>query len=560
MNLSLDELKKIIIKSGLVKPEEFDAAVEVAHDQNKSIVAVLSERGQVLEKFLGQIIADYLKVPYADIRDQPIHSKILSQIPENFALNKRVAAFAQSDGQLEVAMEDPKDIKSISVLEKKTAQTVVPFFTLPEVLNQALDFYRQDVEKDFEKIILESASQAKGYTSGEELPVIKLLETLLEFAAAKAASDVHIENVGDKVVVRFRVYGKLQDVLELPAAVQQGIITRIKILTNLKIDEHRIPQDGRFRFRHLDDEISVRVSILPTYFGEDAELRLLSAAERPKTLDDLGLRDRNLEIVLAEIKKPSGMILSTGPTGSGKTTTLYDILNLLNTEEVNICTVEDPIEYGLRRVNQVQINPITGLTFAAGLRSILRHDPNIILVGEIRDAETAEIAVHAALTGHLLLSSLHTADAVSTIPRLYDLGVQPYLIGSTLRLVIAQRLVAKSCQSCLDATPLEQSLIEGLKERFGAKLPKSILDKNLQLHVGKGCPVCNHTGFLGRIGLFEVLKISEKIKELIFKKATAPQILAQATAEGFKTILEDGVEKVESGLTTLEEVIRVAVD
>lgn len=560
MNLSLDELKKIIIKSGLVKPEEFDAAVEVAHDQNKSIVAVLIERGQVLEKFLGQIIADYLKVPYADIRDQPIHSKILGQIPENFALNKRVAAFAQSDGQLEVAMEDPKDIKSISVLEKKTAQTVVPFFTLPEVLNQALDFYRQDVEKDFEKIILESASQAKGYTSGEELPVIKLLETLLEFAAAKAASDVHIENVGDKVVVRFRVYGKLQDVLELPAAVQQGIITRIKILTNLKIDEHRIPQDGRFRFRHLDDEISVRVSILPTYFGEDAELRLLSAAERPKTLDDLGLRDRNLEIVLAEIKKPSGMILSTGPTGSGKTTTLYDILNLLNTEEVNICTVEDPIEYGLRRVNQVQINPITGLTFAAGLRSILRHDPNIILVGEIRDAETAEIAVHAALTGHLLLSSLHTADAVSTIPRLYDLGVQPYLIGSTLRLVIAQRLVAKSCQSCLDATPLEQSLIEGLKERFGAKLPKSILDKNLQLHVGKGCPVCNHTGFLGRIGLFEVLKISEKIKELIFKKATAPQILAQATAEGFKTILEDGVEKVESGLTTLEEVIRVAVD
>jgi type IV pilus assembly protein PilB len=557
MRLTDEEIKEAIIKSGFVTQEEVATAEKIAHDQNRPLIDVLVERGIILENFLGQTLAEKLGFPYADLKNKSIPDKLLKLIPENLAAQKRVVGFALNNGTVYLALEDPEDIETIEYIKKRTGLAVEPYFTLPQLLNEALDQYHKDIKVDFEKTISENISAATKLSvlSAQDLPVVKILDTLLEYAASERASDIHVENVGDRLIIRFRIDGKLRDVLEFPTKIQSGLITRIKILSSLRTDEHRIPQDGRFRFKHRGDEISVRVSILPTYHGEDAVLRLLSAAARPKTLEDLGLTGHNLEIVKQELTKPHGMILATGPTGCGKTTTLYNILTLLNTADVNICTIEDPIEYGLPRVNQTQANPGTGLTFANGLRSILRHDPDIILVGEIRDKETAEIAIHAALTGHLVLSSLHTNDAIGAIPRLFDLGAQAYLIGSSLSLVIAQRLVSRNCKSCLTSATISKEVLAGLKNEFGSQLPESFTRKPVE-YKGAGCGVCNNEGFKGRVGIFEVLKVSEEIRDLIFAKAPIHEIEKIAKKEGFKTMLEDGLEKVQAGITTLEEVIQ----
>jgi type IV pilus assembly protein PilB len=557
MKLKDEEIKDAIIKSGFVTEQEVDEAEKIAHDQNRSTIDILVERGIILEKFLGQTLANYLGFPYADLKNQTIPDPLLKLIPEKLATEKRVLAFDKKNGSLYLAMENPKDIETVEYLKKKTGLLAEPFFTLPQVLNSALDQYRKNIKVNFETEITANVKQAKQLTtlSAKDTPVVRILDTLLDYAASEKASDIHIENVGDRIVIRFRVDGKLRDVLDLPPKLQSGLITRIKILSSLRTDEHRVPQDGRFRFTHRNEEISVRVSILPTYHGEDAVLRLLSVAARPKTLEGLGLGGKNLEAIKRELASPKGMVLASGPTGSGKTTTLYNVLTLLNESNVNICTIEDPIEYGLTRVNQIQANPAAGLTFANGLRSILRHDPDIILVGEIRDNETAEIAVHAALTGHLVLSSLHTNSAIGAIPRLLDLGVQPYLIGSSLSLVIAQRLVAKNDQSCIVSTPIDKEFVLSIEKDYGVKVPESFA-KNPKQYKGKGCNVCNNEGFKGRIGIFEVLVVSEEVKELIFAKAPIHGIGKQAKKEGFRTMLEDGLDKVQGGLTTIEEVIR----
>ncbi|OGY22663.1 MAG: hypothetical protein A2126_01595 [Candidatus Woykebacteria bacterium GWB1_45_5] len=559
MRLSNEEIKEAIVKSGFVTQEEVASAEKIAHDQSRPLIDILIERGIILENFLGQTLAEHLGFPYADLKNKSLSDKLLKLIPEALAAEKRIVGFAISNGSLHLALEDPEDIETIEYIKKRTGLAIEAYFTLPQLLNEALDQYHKDIKSDFEKTISENVSAATKLSavSAQDLPVVKTLDTLLEYAASEKASDIHIENVGDRLVIRFRVDGKLRDVLEFPTKIQSGLITRIKILSSLRTDEHRAPQDGRFRFRHRGDEISVRVSILPTYHGEDAVLRLLSAAARPKTLEDLGLTGRNLQIVQGELSKPHGMLLATGPTGCGKTTTLYNILTLLNTAAVNICTIEDPIEYGLPRVNQTQVTPAAGLTFANGLRSILRHDPDIILVGEIRDKETAEIAIHAALTGHLVLSSLHTNDAIGTIPRLLDLGAQAYLIGSSLSLVLAQRLVARNCKSCLASVPIEKKALEALKNEYGRSIPENFL-RNPVEYKGTGCGVCNNEGFKGRVGIFEVLKITEEIKDLIFAKAPTNQIEETAKKGGFKTMLEDGLEKVQAGITTLEEAIGAA--
>lgn len=558
MIISNEKLKKLVLKSGLVDPTELTQAEKAAADLNKPLADVLIERGVILEKFLGQVIANEAGYTYADLRDHNIKKEVLGLIPEEIASKKRVIAFDKVGSTLKVAFEDPKDIESVDFIKKKVGLPTEVYFTLPSVIDDLLDQYRGDIKQDFSNIIEENVSQAKekGATGGEDLPVVKILDTILEFAASERASDIHFENVGKRIIIRFRVDGKLRDVLELPSTIQSGLITRIKIISNLRTDEHRLPQDGRFRFKHRNDEISVRVSLLPTYHGEDAVFRLLSAAARPKTLEDLGLSGINLKLVKDGIQKSHGMILSTGPTGSGKTTTLYNILTLLNTASVNICTIEDPIEYGLPRVNQMQINPKAGLTFASGLRSILRHDPNIILVGEIRDEETAEIGVHAALTGHLVLSSLHTKDAISTIPRLYDLGAQAYLIGSTLNLIISQRLIARSCQACLVKDTIKKGVLEDLAKEFGKESVADFVSGKVEARRGKGCPECGGSSFKGRIGIFEVLKISEDLRKLIFDKASTQKLLEQARAEGFRLMVEDGLEKVAAGVTTIEEIIQ----
>ncbi len=556
MKLTDEQIKEAIVKSGFVTEQEIAEAEKVAHDQNRSTIDILIERGVILEKFLGQVLAEHLGFSYADLKNKTIPDEILKIIPENLASEKRIVGFGRKNGALLVAMENPQDIETVEYIKKKTGLLLEVHFTLPQILNEALDQYRRNIKVDFEKVISENITVAKKLASlsAKDIPIVKILDTLLEYATSERASDIHIENVGDRLIIRFRVDGKLRDVLELPTKLQAGLVTRIKILSNLRTDEHRIPQDGRFRFKHREDEISVRVSILPTYHGEDSVLRLLSATARPKTLEELGLAGKNLEIVKRELSKPRGMILSTGPTGCGKTTTLYNLVTLLNTSDVNITTIEDPIEYGLPRVNQTQINPAAGLTFANGLRSIIRHDPDIILVGEIRDKETAEIAVHAALTGHLVLSSLHTNSAVGAIPRLLDLGIQPYLIGSSFSLVIAQRLVARNDQKCIVSEPVGKEVIESMKEEFGEKVPEGFIN-NPKQYRGRGCVVCNNEGRIGRIGIFEVLPVGEKIKELIFAKAPISQIAKQAKLEGFKTMLEDGLDKVQGGLTTLDEVL-----
>ena len=562
MIVSNEEIKKLVLKSGLVDPIEITQAEKSASDLNQPLTDILIERGVILEKFLGQVIAAETGYPYADLRDHKITKETLELLPEILASKRRAIVFEREGAKLKVAFEDPRDVETVDFIKKKLSSPIEVYLTLPSVIDDLLDQYHKDIKKDFQKIIEENVSQArmKGAVGAEDLPVVKILDSIMEFSASERASDVHLENIGDRIMVRFRVDGKLRDILELPTNIQSGLITRVKILSSLRTDEHRIPQDGRFRFKHRSDEISVRVSILPTNKGEDAVLRLLSAAARPKTLEDLGLSGNNLQLVKEGIQKSHGMILSTGPTGSGKTTTLYNLLSLINTSTVNICTIEDPIEYGLQRVSQMQINPKAGLTFASGLRSILRHDPNIILVGEIRDEETAEIAIHAALTGHLVLSSLHTNDAVSTIPRLYDLGAQPYLIGSTLNLVISQRLIARNCQSCLEKDSIKKGILEDLAKEFDKELVADFISGKVEARKGKGCPECSGTGYKGRIGIFEVLKVSENLRKLIFEKASIQKLLEQAKTDGFRLMAEDGLEKVAAGLTTIDEVAQAVSD
>ena len=562
MILSNEEIKNLILKSGLVDPTELSQAEKSAKDLNRPLTDILIEHGVILEKFLGQVIATNVGYPYADLRDHKISKDILELLPEDLATKKRSVVFEKVGANLKVAFENPGDVETIDFIKKKLSSPIEEYLTLPSVMDELLDQYHKDIKKDFQKIIEENVSTAnsKGEVGGKDLPVVKILDTVMEFAASERASDVHIENIEDRIMVRFRIDGRLRDILELPTNIQAGLITRIKIISNLRTDEHRIPQDGRFRFKHRNDEISVRVSLLPTNRGEDAVMRLLSSAARPKTLEDLGLSGDNLKLVKEGVQKSHGMILSTGPTGSGKTTTLYNILNLLNTSKVNICTIEDPIEYGLQRVSQMQINTKAGLTFASGLRSILRHDPDIILVGEIRDEETAEIAVHSALTGHLVLSSLHTNNAISTIPRLYDLGAQPYLIGSTLNLIISQRLIAKNCQNCLIKDTIKKGILEDLSKEYGKELVADFVTGKVNARRGKGCSECSNSGYKGRIGIFEVLRISEELRKLIFSKSSIQYLLEQAKKDGFRLMVEDGLEKVAAGQTTIEEVVQAVSD
>ena len=403
----------------------------------------------------------------------------------------------------------------------------------------------------------------------ENLPIVRIVDTLLEYAIFEGASDIHIEPEEKDVIARYRVDGILRTVMTLPKNVQPGIIARIKILANLKVDEHRLPQDGRFKISAKEYKVSFRVSIIPTFDGEKIVMRLLSEKAQVLTLEQLGLQPSALETIKRNISKPHGMILVTGPTGSGKTTTLYTVLNILNTPKVNISTIEDPIEYRMPHINQSQVSPKIGYTFAMGLRAFLRQDPDIIMVGEIRDEETAEIAVHAAMTGHLVLSTLHTNDAVTTLPRLSEMGIPSFLIASTTNIIIAQRLVRKICTNCIQSYKLDKQTVEELtqqldiprilnkleKEKIIADAEKGL--ESLLFYRGKGCKRCNNQGYKGRIGIYETLEIDEKISELILQKAPINEIKKHAEESGVLSIVEDGFIKAKNGITTIEEIMRV---
>jgi len=556
MNLSAEVLKKILVGAGFISEKDFDDAVKTSAELDKNITDVLIFRGFINEDTLGKLMAEYYKVPYANIKRHVITDEDLNFIPEKLARAYRIISLGKEAGKLKLAMEDPENFEAIEFVKRHTGMQVEPYYASREDISRALGQYKRGLNQDFDKIIKENIKKAGSEEedlakAAEKLPIVKILDTILGYAVAERASDIHIETQSDEVIVRLRIDGILRDIVKLPRGIEDALVARIKILSNLKIDEHRVPQDGRYKFNIDADAVSLRISIIPGFYGENVVMRVLRESARPLSLEELGLTGHNLEVIRENITKPHGMILVTGPTGSGKTTTLYSVLNILNTIEVKICTIEDPVEYGINRVSQIQVNTKTGLDFASGLRALLRHDPDIIMVGEIRDQETAQIAIHSALTGHLVLSTLHTNTAAGAIPRFLDMGAEDFLLASTANVIIAQRLVRKICTSCIMKYKPDLSVLRKLSKELSVEL------EGQNFYRGQGCEQCNHKGYIGRIGIYEALPISESVKKLITDHATSDEIQEKAVEEGMTSMLNDGLDKVSSGLTTIEEVLRV---
>jgi type IV pilus assembly protein PilB len=558
MKISQDRLRDILVSSGYVEEPQFNEAAQSALDLGKKVEDILIFRGLITPDALSKLIAESLKVAYIDLGHFVISNDALALLPEKIARTYRIIPIERDGNNIKLAMEDPSDFEAIEFTKRHSGLNVVPYYASQEGMRRALGQYKRNIRADFDRVIAENVKKASAgedpRRAAEDLPVIKILDTIIEYAVAERASDIHIETQDSQVVVRYRIDGILYDIVKLPKGFEISLTARIKILSNLKLDEHRIPQDGRFKFNIDNEAISLRISIIPGFYGENTVMRLLRESSRPESLEELGLTGRNMDIVKKSILRPHGMILVTGPTGSGKTTTLYSVLNILNTTKVKICTIEDPIEYGINRVSQIQVSSKGELNFAAGLRALLRHDPDIMMVGEIRDGETAQIAVHASLTGHLVLSTLHTNDAIGALPRLLDMGVEAYLVASTVNVVLAQRLVRKICTACLVEYHPDPNLISSVTKTHADKL------KNQKYYKGAGCTECGSSGFTGRIGIYEVLEVTPEIGELINKRAASDQILDVAKSQGMTNMLEDGLDKVSSGLTTIEEVMKAVLE
>jgi len=565
MNLSVDELKNLLIKNQLITEPEFQRILFEAKRTEKDVVDYLISLGYLTRDYYAELLADYLKVERIKLIGREIDKNVLNLIPEEIARTKNAVAFEKEGNTLLVAMLDPVNLETIEFLEKYTKHFIKPYLALEEDLKYAFSLYGATVSSDFKKVIEEnirSALKLKGLKEEEravEFPIVALLDNLISYAASLNATDIHIEPLANEILIRFRIDGLLREIIYLPKEIQSALVARVKILSNLQIDEHNKPQDGRMKYKYGSVLFDIRVSIIPTMHGEKVALRLLASATKPMSFEELGMLEETIKIVEENILKTYGMILVTGPTGSGKTTTLYAILNKLNQPEVNIVTIEDPIEYELKFINQIQVNPKAGIDFANGLRAILRQDPNIIMVGEIRDQETAEISVHAALTGHLVLSTLHTNDAPTAVPRLFDLGVPPFLVASTLNLVIAQRLVRRICRDCIYSySPDKETyeLINNQLKSFKGEFAYEFMPK--YLYKGKGCSSCNYTGYRGRIAIYEAFNINEEIRNYIIRKDFSLDGLKKlAYKMKEETMFEDGLKKAERGLTTIEEVFRV---
>lgn len=565
-------IKKIFLAKKILTEKQIKNAEEESSKEKILLGDHLLNKGLINEKLFFDTIADYCQIPFIDLKNLIIRKDILYLIPEPIAKAHDIVAFDQNNEYLFIATLDPQDLQTQEFLKKKINKKLKIHLTDPRSIQETLRQYHKSLEAEFKDL----TETEKGAPTGEELkelaedlPVIRIVDTLLEYAIFEGASDIHIEPTEKNVVVRYRIDGILRDVMTLPKTVQAGVVARIKVLSNLKIDEHRLPQDGRFKIHTDQYKVAFRVSIIPVFDGEKVVLRLLNEASKTLTLEQLGLGRNALEIVKQNIKKPHGMILVTGPTGCGKTTTLYTIMNILNTPEVNISTIEDPIEYRMPRINQSQVNPKINFSFANGLRSLLRQDPNIIMVGEIRDQETAEIAINAAMTGHLVLSTVHTNDVATTPQRLINMGVPSFLVASTTIVIMAQRLARKICQNCLVSYNLDKTLIEEINKNFNIPEILRIMNRegviaeelknlgSLLFYRGKGCKQCNNQGYKGRVGLYEVLEITPKIVDLITREATLSEIQKASVAEGMLTMLQDGFIKAKNAITTLEEVLRV---
>jgi len=562
----VEQLKNKLIQEGLVTEEKFAEIADTADRKNQDILDLIVSQGVAETGYLNGILSSLLGVPLAKLDTKKINKEVVSLLPEDVARQREVIAFErEGDGSYDVAMADPSNLETIKFISQFLKAKINPFFATLSDLNRGYSIYGSQTAKDFKKLIEDNIQESlRGQAKTIEeaasfLPIVSIVENLLSYSMSSRASDIHLEILEDVTMVRYRIDGILFEIMRIPKVIHPALVARIKILSGLKIDEHYKPQDGRFHYQIANQMIDVRVSILPTFYGEKIVMRLLEAAQKPLSLEELGVLPEMAKIVRENLKKAYGMVLICGPTGSGKTTTLYALMDILNRPNVNIVTVEDPIEYNMRYVNQTQINVQAGVTFANGLRAILRQDPNIIMVGEIRDAETAGIAVQAALTGHLLLSSLHTNDSPTVVPRLFDLEVPPFLAVSVLNVIIAQRLVRRVCQTCIYSYEVGEDIKGVIKNQLNevgldeakVKMPKSF-------YKGKGCSSCGMTGYRGRLGIYEVLDINEEVKKIIISKDFSLERLKEvARGNGMKTMFEDGLAKVELAMTTIDEVLRV---
>lgn len=542
-------------KGEFITSAQLEEAEQMAQKQNRPVEHLLVELGFFKDEELGQIMADLHHWKFVDLRKEPIDEAVLRTIPESVATNQKVIAFARTENGVKVAMNNPSDTTLIHLLSKRLNAPIGVHFATENDIRSSLHHYQKEISGKFEKLLEAHAKEAIG-GKAKDSAVVRIVDLLLSHGYENKASDIHVEPQDQQSTVRFRIDGVLHDIVSIPADLHDLIVTRVKIMAKLRTDEHQSPQDGKLEYEFEQEKADIRVSIVPTVKGENLVMRLLSQKSRQFSLEDIGLSSHDHELLKKNISEPWGMILVTGPTGSGKTTTLYSILKILNRREVKISTIEDPVEYNIEGISQIQVNPKGNLTFASGLRSIVRQDPDIIMVGEIRDQETAEIAVNSAMTGHLVLSTLHTNDAATTLPRLLDMGIEPFLIASTVNVAVGQRLVRKVCHKCIYSYEVDVKEIQG-------KLPDVVLQRltlgrdKILLYRGKGCTLCQNTGYLGRIGIFEVLEMTDEIRRLIMENADADRIKEKAVEQGMTTMFEDAIEKILNGITTVEEVLRV---
>lgn len=580
MRVDDTQLKSFVLDSNLVSRSDFERAEGVAKKKGKTLSNTLVDMGLMSEDDLGRMHAYILGIPFVNLAGQKIPFEVLSLIPEPIARNHNVVAFGKEGDGLEVAMLDTADLSAIDFIKKKVGLKILPRLTDRESIKSALLQYQKSLKMEFGDIIKKASSdiktvdekETKGMSESDlkkmaqDIPVVRIVDTLLKHAIVQGASDIHIEPMEEQVLIRYRIDGILHDAMTLPKNASAGITARVKVLSKLKLDEKRLPQDGRFKVDMEDQRVSFRVSVLPIYFGEKVVMRLLRDNVSGFSLEGLGFHGKSLEDVHDATKQKTGMILTTGPTGSGKTTTLYTVLDLLNEPSVNISTIEDPIEYQMKRINQTQVKSDIGFTFSQGLRSLLRQDPDVIMVGEIRDGETASLAVNASLTGHLVLSTLHTNSAAGAIPRLIDMKAEPFLLVSTIDVIIGQRLIRKLCDTREKYTLSKDELDElgkvvDLERMLKILQSESVVAKDatwndVVFYKPKASATCAD-GYSGRVGIYEVLKITSPIRELIMQGATTEKFEEQAKSEGMITMIEDGIFKAAQGHTTIEEVLRV---
>ncbi len=531
---------------------------------------ILKREASVSEEKLVKAKSELIDTPFVDLEKVGFSPISLTLVPRSVAERYQLVPFdyKEKENLLSVAMVNPLDLETIEFLEKKTGKKIKVFISTSKEINEKIaQRYQQDLSKQVSQALEETTKKKKlpELENLEEIikeaPVAKVVSTILEFAIRSRASDVHLEPREEDTKVRYRIDGILQEKLILPRNVHEAVVSRIKILSDLKIDEKRIPQDGRFNFTADGQEVDLRVSTVPTIFGEKVVMRLLKKQAKIPTLPELGLRGKSLNNLEEAISRPHGIIIVCGPTGSGKTTTLYSVLSKISTPQVNVVTIEDPVEYQMEGVNQVQVNPQAGLTFASALRSFLRQDPNIVMVGEIRDKETTELAINASLTGHLVFSTLHTNNASGAPPRLIDMGGEPFLLVSSLTCVVAQRVLRTICGDCKEEFVPPAEVQEDIKKVLGnlvSAVNQGQTNGQLKLYHGKGCQSCGNTGYRGRIGIFEAIPVTEKIGRLIIERASSSDIEKQAIEEGLITMKQDGYLKALEGITTIEEVLRVA--